>query len=487
MQPSRPSLPSAFAVLGGCLVCATYVVFLLGANVATIAQDYAPGAKATPRAQPAGAKATPRTQPDGCALPVGAGTWNCSGSVRNWASPGERCAFTPFSGYVCGAASYSVDCDAVSQRLTRRPICFANFDVEDALVAKGADLEATPAMQEWRRRVLQPEAPDAAFLAAACSGNAEGRAAPHLGHVVTGAGETWTFGHTLNVLAALSAWRLDRVYVHHVGAVSGGNFWWNEMAKNPRLTLRRHDPVKIIFGFPVANPQHQADVIRLEALLEFGGVYFDTDVLALNDLNDVLARGRTAVAVERPAGLINAMVVAPRNATFVQAWYRSYHARGPGCWNCASVVWPPRLAFSRPCEIEVLPTRSLLVRGQYSEKGLWTVQYAKDYDFGNMRAAHFFSNRGGCFFKSVRPNDVARGANTTYFQMLRHALGQDALLQLATKYADCPAVAEQPCGAGHARPSNATRSRQNDATAVLAAVCPQLARYKLDPRKPPAR
>ena len=55
--------------------------------------------------------------------------------------------------------------------------------------------------------------------------------------------------------------------------------------------------MKTIFGHRLENHAHVADVIRLEALLEFGGVYFDTDVLALSAIDDFLDSGKTSLAV----------------------------------------------------------------------------------------------------------------------------------------------------------------------------------------------
>ena len=67
-------------------------------------------------------------------------------------------------------------------------------------------------MVEWRARVLQPEEPDRAYLRGRCNGTARARAAkrrrpaPRLGHVVTGAGDRWSFGHALHIAAACRAW-----------------------------------------------------------------------------------------------------------------------------------------------------------------------------------------------------------------------------------------------------------------------------------------
>ena len=73
------------------------------------------------------------------------------------------------------------------------------------------------------------------------------------------------------------------------------------------MVFRPHARVDDVFGWKLTSHAHIADVIRLEALLEFGGVYFDTDVLPLQNVDDWLDDGRAVLAVERPAGLINAV------------------------------------------------------------------------------------------------------------------------------------------------------------------------------------
>lgn len=45
------------------------------------------------------------------------------------------------------------------------------------------------------------------------------------------------------------------------------------------MELRKVRDVTEIWGNPVLHFAHKADVIRLEALKEFGGVYLDVDVL----------------------------------------------------------------------------------------------------------------------------------------------------------------------------------------------------------------
>lgn len=402
-----------------------------------------------------------------CRLPalVGLGVWGGDAScvAGGLVGVGQACAFEPADGVVCGAPRYAVRCGA-SGYLTRRPWCWAarDFDETDVLWGKHPAVEAEAGMKEWRARALKPEVTDGAWLDARCTNASGGDArrarggggapSPLLVHFVSGGGDKFAFGTMLHVLAAFDAFGAARAFVHHAGDVASGRWWWAQLRAHPRVTLREIDEVESVFGHALTSHAHRADIIRLEVLLEFGGVYLDTDALALRGIGHLLgAPGPVAMAVERPAGLINAMIIAPeRDAPFLARWYRLYR-QGPGCWNCVSIVWPPRLAYTWPCDARVLPTRSLLVKGQYSPDGHERVFDRSDYDFGGMLAVHLFNNAGGARFKAVRPDDLLDNGpggrlNNTYARMLRHAFGEQKLQDIARRFAGCAALADSRCG-----------------------------------------
>ena len=112
----------------------------------------------------------------------------------------------------------------------------------------------------------------------------------------------------------------------------------------------------------------------------------------------------------------------------------------------------------------VLPTRSLLVKGQYSPEGHSRVFDQTDYDFSSMLAVHLFNNAGGARYKAVRPDqllDDASGGrlNNTYAQMLRRAIGDEHIRSLARRFSGCPALADVPCGDTGASERAKTRLR----------------------------
>jgi hypothetical protein len=70
------------------------------------------------------------------------------------------------------------------------------------------------------------------------------------------------------------------VYFYHAHVPSGE--WWDRTV--PLLQLRRVRAPSTVFGRPLRRFAHQADVVRLEVLLSFGGVYLDLDVMLLAPL-----------------------------------------------------------------------------------------------------------------------------------------------------------------------------------------------------------
>jgi len=196
------------------------------------------------------------------------------------------------------------------------------------------------------------------------------------------------------------------VYFYHAHEPAGE--WWD--ATKPLLALRRVRAPSAVFGRPLRRFAHQADVIRLEVLLSFGGVYLDLDVMLLaplaplmrpatslsgggahtpTDANGMLADAAdaatslsgggvhtptgtramltdsTAAAVSLSSGsgasvvlaqegvsgsigLGNALMLTPRNHSFFWAWYAEYRHFTDAVWNGFSVRLPSRIAARMP-------------------------------------------------------------------------------------------------------------------------------------------
>lgn len=55
--------------------------------------------------------------------------------------------------------------------------------------------------------------------------------------------------------------------------------------------IKKVDRIKNFNGIPIDHIQYEADIIRLQVLYEYGGIYMDTDVLLFKDISTVFTQG----------------------------------------------------------------------------------------------------------------------------------------------------------------------------------------------------
>lgn len=112
-----------------------------------------------------------------------------------------------------------------------------------------------------------------------------------------------------------------------------------------------------IFGHPISLIQHKVDVLRLQLMIEFGGIYLDLDTICLKSF-DVFLEGKVVLGREGDDGLCNAVIIAPRHSEFLTLWYETYQNFHNDQWNEFSVIAPMRLAKLRPDLIDIQPQAS---------------------------------------------------------------------------------------------------------------------------------
>jgi len=174
-------------------------------------------------------------------------------------------------------------------------------------------------------------------------------------------GKPWSLVHYACVRSAVERIAPSQVFIYCEHEPRGP--WW-------RLTREMVTPIRIraprsIFGNPVEHPAHRADIVRLEKLIEFGGIYLDADVFVHRSFDDLLDNSVVMgeELLEGEKGLCNAVILAESNARFLNKWYCEYSSfRSKGrdeYWNEHSVKLPHRLATDFSDEVSVLPHTAL--------------------------------------------------------------------------------------------------------------------------------
>ncbi len=235
----------------------------------------------------------------------------------------------------------------------------------------------------------------------------------------------FTFINYLNVLAARRQIRPDKIFVHYYEEPS--SFWWNQTKQDPEIdvTLVKTRLVENIFGKSVDHHAHRSDIIRLEVIMKYGGIYFDTDVLALRSF-DPLFNLSDVVMAHQDDDLNTAatgVIIGKKNAVFLRRMYNAYQSFSQTRWDQHSVRIPGQLALVYPNEVMVLPT-STFYRPSYNELNKYFD--SNDYDFSSSYASHLWNKMQVARLNALTPDRILQG-NFTLARMALHAVGKETI------------------------------------------------------------
>ncbi|WP_394766521.1 glycosyltransferase [uncultured Paludibaculum sp.] len=128
-------------------------------------------------------------------------------------------------------------------------------------------------------------------------------------------------------------------------------YWWDKA--KPYLNLIPVTSPSEVFCNPLLHPAHKADVMRLDILLDRGGVYLDLDVISLKPFSPLLEFD-VVLGEERNVGLCNAVILARPRAPFLSRWRNAYCSFDAKEWNSHSVKVPRMLADEAPDEVHIV-------------------------------------------------------------------------------------------------------------------------------------
>ncbi|MDA8154856.1 MAG: glycosyltransferase [Actinomycetota bacterium] len=137
-------------------------------------------------------------------------------------------------------------------------------------------------------------------------------------------GKPFSFIHYMAVYTAWKINRPDKILFHYAFEPDG--YWWEQA--RPFLTLNQVEAPDTIFGNPIKYYAHKADVVRLEVLSKYGGIYLDLDVICINSFRPLLQHD-CVLGIEPSdrhgsGGLSNAVILSKADSEFLSTWYGRY-------------------------------------------------------------------------------------------------------------------------------------------------------------------
>jgi hypothetical protein len=181
---------------------------------------------------------------------------------------------------------------------------------------------------------------------------------------------------------------------------------------------------------------HHSDFVRLDALIETGGIYADIDTLFVRPFPDEFFAAKFVLGREddvhdeltgalRPS-LCNALLLSEPRSLFAVMWRRTAAAALNGTWSNHSTLLPYELAQKLPGSVRVEPRRSFYNYGPNGE-GLSRLLEQLDDDNAGVYTIHLWAHLWWAAerrdFSSVHAGllseDFIRSVDTTYNVLAR--------------------------------------------------------------------
>lgn len=191
---------------------------------------------------------------------------------------------------------------------------------------------------------------------------------------------------------------------------------------------------------------HQSDFVRLEKLIEYGGVYADIDTIFVNPLpahlfDQSFVLGKEDDIVEQGTGetrssLCNAFIMSERDSSFGQQWLHAMAGAFDGSWSRHSTLLPYELSQAYPESIHIEPPRTFY-KHMWTLEGIHTLFEGCDADFEGVVSFHLWSHLWwekrrkdfSDFHAELISEEHIRREDTTYNLVARRFLPDESIIK----------------------------------------------------------
>jgi len=241
------------------------------------------------------------------------------------------------------------------------------------------------------------------------------------------------FSHYMAVLSAASRHPGFRLILWCVGEREG--VYWRAVKEIADIVIV--PAPQRIFSNPVMHPAHQSDIIRLSALRAYGGIYLDLDTITLKNFLLLCSPTQTVMARELASthprieseSLGNSIILSPRDAPFMEAWWASYKHFDSRYWAHSSTKMPYLLSMSQPSSIVVLPPEAFFVPS-WDQVGLSSL-FEQAATFPEAYAFHLWESMSWPVLKEINEGNIWTRFDT-YSLACRAILSGSAMERIAT-------------------------------------------------------
>jgi len=191
---------------------------------------------------------------------------------------------------------------------------------------------------------------------------------PNIFHFINVGPREFSLMHFLSIYTAYKLNNPDKIYVY-VDHEQKDNIYWDIL--KDIVEYEFVEAPTIHKGVPIESFQYKADIIRMEKLIERGGIYMDLDVLSLKPLTDLrnhnIVLGSEAsddpnsTNLEDFKSITNAVLMTEPNNDFIKFWYDQIGDNLIGKpWAYHAVCLPKKLLQENSFDVHLDPSKTFL-------------------------------------------------------------------------------------------------------------------------------
>ncbi len=213
---------------------------------------------------------------------------------------------------------------------------------------------------------------------------------PNIFHFINIGPREFNIMHFISIMSAYKLNKPDKIYLY-CDHDQKNNFYW-EILKDI-LTIEKIKAPKVYKGISLYSYQYQADIIRMEKLIERGGIYMDLDMLSIKSITEFLkhnivmgvevCKDPNSINMSDFGTLTNAIILTEPNNKFIKHWFNLISDNLLGKpWAYHAVCLPYKILKEKKDEFDVVlkPTKTLC-----------PFCFRKDYIF-NKNTKHLIKN-----------------------------------------------------------------------------------------------
>ncbi|CAG8810106.1 15496_t:CDS:1, partial [Cetraspora pellucida] len=228
----------------------------------------------------------------------------------------------------------------------------------------------------------------------------------------------FNFIQWLAYTSAIETIKPEKTYFH---CIHEPKTYWYQLIK-PKLSIMKTRIVTEIFGNRVDIIQHKSDIIRMEVLRDFGGIYLDNDIIVLQPFDDLLHDDFTMGIEETELQVLcDGVLIGRPFAPFLTRWIQRYEDFNDDHWSYHSLQVPYHMSKEYVNDIHVL-NKTAFFWPTWTDEHLNLAFNTTNYSFSNQYAYHMWSSSSyEIYLKHISPKSI-KSVETSFNKAVRKFL-----------------------------------------------------------------